>query len=139
MSAWKILSFITGTLIFFSGIAPVTVHAKALPLTVITARVQASINHPRFACQILWVRIEDQDREEFEILVSSLSHIDIVGRRTSQDVEKDNKYIVFKIQSLMWVPGASDFRSDYKALRELSSLEIVGCQMFTQSSSPTKK
>lgn len=132
MSPWKSLSFITAITVFFSGMSPVTAHA-AKP-QILTARVEASLNHPRFACQILWVRIQDEDREELELLLSSLSHIDQVGRRTSRDVEKDLKYLTFKIQSVMWVPGSADFRNDFRALRELASLEVVGCQMFTQTS-----
>jgi hypothetical protein len=138
MSAWKSLSFFTGIVVFFSGMSPVTAEAKsAAPLKVITAEVHRSLNSPKFACQILWVRIQDQDREEFEFLLGSLSHIDQVGRRENADLAKDIRYTTFKIQSLNWVPGSADFKNDIHALSELESLQIVGCQMFTQT--PAKK
>ncbi|MBX3017929.1 MAG: hypothetical protein KF767_08570 [Bdellovibrionaceae bacterium] len=133
MSDWKYLSFITAIVVFFSGMSPVSAAPKSVKTQILTPKIEASLNHPRFACQILWVRIQDEDREELEMLLSSLSHIDQVGKRSSVDVETHAKYTTFKIQSVMWVPGGQDFKNDFRALRELASLDIVGCQMFTQT------
>lgn len=139
MSDWKYLSFIAAIVVFFSGMSPASAQSK--PAQVLTAKVEASLNHPKFACQIMWVRIQDQDREELEMLLSSLSHIDEIGRRKTTDVQKHVSYLTYKIQSVMWLPGSSDFKNDFRALRELASLDVVGCQMFTQTApaAPLKK
>lgn len=137
MSPWTTLSWISAIVVFFSSLNPVSAAPTSATPQILTAKVEAALNHPKFACQILWVRIQDDDREEFEMLLSSMSHIDQVGRRESTDVRTDTKYITFKIQSVMWLPGGPDFKNDFHALRELASLDVVGCQMFTQS--PRKK
>lgn len=141
MSAWKQLSFFTAIVVFFSGITSNSAQAAkvAQPVRIITEDVMRSLNSPAFACQILWVRIQESDRQELELLLSSMSHVDQVARRESVDLEKDQRFTTFMIQSLLWVPGAEEFKTDVRAMRELKTLDIVGCQMFTQTPKARRK
>lgn len=140
MSPWKSLSFITALIIFFSGMTPATASSttKSASLPVITAQLDKAINHPQFACQILWVRIQDQDRELLEQTLTQLGHIDQSGRRISVNSANHFKSITFKISSLMWLPGSAEFKNDYSQLRKITSLEVVGCQIFNQTAKARK-
>lgn len=122
-SPWKTLSWITGLVIFFSGLNPATADAKSVH-SGNNQKLASAIKNSSFACQSLTLRIADQDRENIEFLIGSRSHIDVANETPSSD----QSTITISIQSLMWVPGRKDFREDVEALLELESIEIQSCK-----------
>lgn len=133
MSPWKSLSWMTGILIFFSGISPVTAEAAPNAPRVITEEIQRVINNPRFACQVLWVKIQTAALSDLQLMLDT-SSIDHSKPLRSHNPETGIDSLTFRINSPMWVPGSDDFKNDFAELREIPSLQVVGCQIFGSQS-----
>lgn len=128
MSAWKQLSWITGIVVFFSGIGPAQAASKD-NYPILTPEIERSLASPRFSCPKMWVRIDLDQEEKMQMTLAEHPEIEKIGQRKSEDRENNKTYVTYQLQSLMWVPGSREFREAFATLKQIPSLDFVGCEI----------